>query len=119
MLSTYLSPEVLEFQPSQRQIRHDSEASTYPDADVSGTRHKRQRTRIPDLIHAQNGAEPAQLEAHEGGDAEGEVRLVFPLGPVETHAAGADAAEDQVLDQDDEDHELHPVAHQGQEDLHD
>lgn len=69
--------------------------------------------RVPRLVHADDGAGPADEEGDEGGDAEREALPVLPGGPVEGDAA--EAAEQDVLLEHDGDEDGDPVAHEGEE----
>lgn len=73
----------------------------------------RHGSRVPRLIHAHDGAGPADQEGEQRRDAEREALLVLPGGPVEGDAA--QAPEQDVLLDHDGDEDADPVAHEGEE----
>ena len=68
---------------------------------------------IPSLIHADDGAGPADQKGRQGRDAEGQAFPVLPRGPVEGDSA--QNAEQDVLFEHDGDEDGDPVAHEGEE----
>ena len=68
---------------------------------------------IPGLIHADDGAGPADQKGRQGRDAERQAFPIFPRGPVEGDSA--QNAEQDVLFEHDGDEDGDPVAHEGEE----
>lgn len=96
-LYTRSPPHNLQLDPAHRRERHARERDRDPRPDVASVPayELRDRPRVPGLVHAHDGAGPADQEGDEGGDPEREALAVFPGRPVEGDAA--EFAEQEVL----------------------
>ena len=110
-----LPPHFLQLQPPHRRKRNRRKRNRDPSADIGAVAPHvlGHGSRIPRLIHADDGAGPADQEGEQGRHAEREALLVLPGGPVEGDAA--QPPEQDVLFNHDGDEDADPVAHEGEE----
>lgn len=109
--------EFLQLEPPQRWEDQHRPGDTDPDTQVRavGTNHSGNWPNEVDLVHADDCADPTDQEGRERRNADGQLRGIGPVVPVE--ASGL--AEDQVLFEGDGQVDGDPVAHQGEPVLED